>query len=153
MLPGAFDLKKMRPPGVNRSLIKGQDEKILRLKHSVTSESESCARNLIVGVLMSVSQTRQASHTHHDHAVASGHGNARRSLGDLNMDVEARGHSGDSRDMGEIDARGELAILSHSANSINVKDLTGDSAVAGKHAIGDSKSKVSSHLCIILSDN
>ena len=146
MLPGAFDLKKMRPLGVYQSLIKGQDEKILRLKHSVKSEIESSIRDLLGRVLVTIRQAGQAPDAHHNHTVTSVHGHARRSLRDLNMDVEAGVHGGDRRSVAGVETRGELAILSHSADSIHVKNLAGDGAVTGEHGISQGKTKVCSHI-------
>lgn len=112
------------------------DDRVLR-------EGEGRLGDFLLGVLVAVGESRQASDPHNHHGVTDPERYPRRGLRDGDLDAIARTHSVDRRLVARVQARGKLP--GHRLHIVGDESSATDVAVAREHAVRERESKEFSH--------
>jgi len=117
----------------------------MSLLDRVLVELEGRLRNLLVRILVTIGEARQAADPHHDDRVAGTNAHPWGCGRNGNVEAELVPHGRNSRGMRRIDAR--LDTLGNPLGNLLDRQLApNDLAVTGEHGIGESKTKECLHV-------
>jgi hypothetical protein len=114
------------------------------LGDGVHREGESRLRDFLFGVLVPVSESWQATNSHHDNRIAKAERHTRWGLRNRNIDPEPRTHGIDRRGMAGV-TTGLNALRNHCLNLIDGDRTASDLTVADEHAVRQRKTEVRFH--------